>query len=106
MYDTVLESYLATQDVWMMSDRPRDALLAQAIQLGFTEEMFDAALTNQELAAGIDTMRNQAIDDFGVTGTPTFYVNGKQLTGIRSLQDLAAEIDPLVPAEPAPAAGG
>jgi hypothetical protein len=103
MYNTVLSSFFATQDVWMMSDRPRDALLAQALQLGFTEEMFDKALTNQELSAGIDTMRNQAINDFGLTGTPTFYINGKQLTGERTLADLAAEIDPLLPPGEAPA---
>ncbi|MGV3652451.1 MAG: thioredoxin domain-containing protein [Devosia sp.] len=97
MYHTVIESYFATQASWMASDRPRDALLAQAMQLGFTEESFDAALTNQELATGIDTMRNQALDQFRLEGTPTFYINGKQLTGDKTIDQLAAEIDPLLP---------
>ena len=101
MYHTVIESYFATQDVWAYSDRPRDALLAQAIQLGFTEESFDAALTNQELATGIDTMRTQALDEFRLEGTPTFYINGKQLTGDKTIDQLAAEIDPLLPPETA-----
>ncbi|SFZ86100.1 Protein-disulfide isomerase [Devosia enhydra] len=101
MYHTVLESYFATQAAWMSSDRPRDALLAQAMQLGFTEESFDAALTNQELATGIDTMRNQALEEFRLEGTPTFYINGKQLTGDKTIDQLAAEIDPLLPPESA-----
>ena len=34
----------------------------------------------------------------GVTppGTPTFYINGKTLSGEKTLEQLAAEIDPLL----------
>jgi protein-disulfide isomerase len=41
-------------------------------------------------------MRNQALEEFGLTGTPTFFVNGKNLTGDKTLEQLAAEIDPLI----------
>ena len=41
-------------------------------------------------------MRNQALNEFGLEGTPTFYINGKQLTGDKTLEQLAAEIDPLL----------
>jgi hypothetical protein len=43
-------------------------------------------------------MQKQAAEDFKLEGTPTFYVNGKQLTGDKTLAELAAVIDPLVPA--------
>ena len=69
-----------------------------AKQLGFTDASFDEALKNQELFAKMETMREQALNDFGLEGTPTFYVNGKQLTGDKTLDQLKAEIDPLVPA--------
>ena len=69
---------------------------AVATQLGFSEAAFNEALTNQELFNGIDAMRNQALEEFGLEGTPTFYINGKQLTGDKTLEALAAEIDPLV----------
>ncbi|MCR6673539.1 thioredoxin domain-containing protein [Devosia ginsengisoli] len=49
-------------------------------------------------------MREQALDEFGLAGTPTFYVNGKTLTGDKTLEQLAAEIDPLIPADFAPVA--
>ena len=44
----------------------------------------------------IGTMRDQAVNDFGLEGTPTFYINGKQLTGEKTLDQLSAEIDPLL----------
>ena len=33
-------------------------------------------------------MRDQALNDFGLEGTPTFYVNGKQLSGEKTLDQL------------------
>ena len=98
-YHNVLATYFKTQDTWSASQTPRDAILEIAKQLGFTQETFDAALTNQELFTGMEAMREQALGEFGLAGTPTFYVNGKTLTGDKTLEQLAAEIDPLVPAD-------
>jgi len=95
-YHSVIETYFKTQDQWGTSETPRDAILAIAKQLGFTDESFDAALTNQELFAAMETMRQQALDEFKLEGTPTFYINGKQLTGDKTLEQLKAEIDPLL----------
>jgi protein-disulfide isomerase len=98
-YFSVLDTYFSTQDQWMLSDKPKDAMLAIAMQLGFTSESFDKALTNQTLFDGMEAMREQAINDFALEGTPTFYINGKQLTGEQSFEQLAAEIEPLLPAD-------
>ena len=98
-YHNVLSTYFKTQNTWATSQTPRDAILEIAKQLGFTQETFDAALTNQELFTGMEALREQALDEFGLSGTPTFYVNGKTLTGDKTLEQLAAEIDPLVPAD-------
>lgn len=94
VYHSIIETFFKTQNQWAMAEQPRDALLQIALQLGFTEESFDAALTNQELFEGMESLREQAIDEFDLTGTPTFYINGKQLSGEQSLEQLAAEIDP------------
>lgn len=95
-YDNVLSAYFKTQQDWGTSENPLEALKTVATQLGFTEAAFNEALTNQELFNGIDAMRNQALNDFGLEGTPTFYVNGKQLTGDKTMDQLSAEIDPLL----------
>jgi len=98
-YHNVLATYFKTQANWAASQTPRDAILEIAKQLGFTQETFDAALTNQELFTGMEALREQALDEFGLAGTPTFYVNGKTLTGDKTFEQLAAEIDPLIPAD-------
>lgn len=98
-YHNVLATYFKTQNTWATSQAPRDAILEIAKQLGFTQETFDAALTNQALFTGMEALREQALDEFGLAGTPTFYVNGKTLTGDKTLEQLAAEIDPLIPAD-------
>ena len=101
-YYDVVATYFRTQNDWAASSTPRDAMLGIAKQLGFTEESFEAALTNQELFTGMEKMRDQAMNQFGLTGTPTFYLNGKQLTGDKTLEQLAAEINPLLPADQVP----
>lgn len=98
-YNEVISTFFKTQNTWGLSDKPRDAIFAVAQQLGFTQESFNAALTNQDVFNGIEAQKNQALDEFKLTGTPTFYVNGKTLSGAKSFEQLAAEIDPLVPAD-------
>jgi protein-disulfide isomerase len=98
-YHNVLSTYFKTQNTWATSETPRDAILEIAKQLGFTQETFDAALTNQALFTAMEAVREQALNEFGLEGTPTFYVNGKTLSGDKTLEQLAAEIDPLVPAD-------
>ena len=61
-----------------------------------TSDSFQAALKNQDFFNAIETMRDQALHDFGLEGTPTFYVNGKQLTGEKTMDQLDTEITPLL----------
>jgi protein-disulfide isomerase len=95
-YHDVIDTFFKTQAQWAASDTPNDAMLKVAEQLGFTKETYDAALTNQELFTGLEAVRDQALKDFQLQGTPTFYINGKMITGEASLEALKAEIDPLL----------
>ena len=95
-YYAILDAYLKTQATWAQSSQPRDALIKIALQHGFTEESFDAALTNQTLFEEMEAMREQAGKEFDMSGTPTFYINGKQLSGNQPFENMAKEIDPLL----------
>ena len=95
-YHEVVDTYFRTQNDWVTSPTPADAMFAIAQQLGFTKETYDAALTNQALFSGLETMRDQATREFQLQGTPTFYVNGKMLNGGVTFDSLKAEIDPLL----------
>lgn len=95
-YHDVIATFFKTQDQWVTSPTPNDAIFGIAQQLGFTKETYDAALTNQALFSGLEAMQKQALDEFKLEGTPTFYINGKKLTGENSFEALKAEIDPLL----------
>lgn len=95
-WENVIDTFFKTQETWAVSDKPLDALKAVAFQLGFSEDSFMAALKDNDYFAKIQTMQQQAVNDFGLAGTPTFYINGKTISGEKTLDELSTEIDPLV----------
>jgi len=95
-FHQVVDTFFQTQGTWGLAEKPRTAMLEVAKQLGFTDETFDAALADQELFEKMKTMQEQASNEFKLEGTPTFYVNGKQLTGDQSLEELKVVVDPLL----------
>ena len=80
------------QDQWAFVDDPKTALLNLVKQAGFTEDSFNACLTNQTLLDGVNWVQDRAEKQFGVGSTPTFFVNGKKLTGEQTLDQLGAAL--------------
>lgn len=66
---------------WVVPGNPVPKLFDIAKQAGFTEESFNACLTNQDLLNKIAAVRERASKEFGVDSTPTFFVNGARLNG-------------------------
>lgn len=95
-YHDLIATYFAQQSDWAFSDTPRDAMLKVAEEYGMDEQGFSACLEDEALFNQLNSMREQALNDFGLTATPTFFVNGKMLSGDMTIDALAAEIDPLL----------
>ena len=93
-YMAVVETLFAKQQEWAIPDNPVPPLKNIAKQFGFTEESFNACLTNQNIMNGIEAVRDHAAAKLGVNSTPTFFVNGKKVTGDVTIETLAKEIDP------------
>ncbi len=89
-YFPLIDVYFDTLETWAQD--PATGLLNIAKQAGFTQEKFDATLKDEKLAKGIMEIRDGGVK-FGVKGTPTFYVNGKELEGEITYDALKAEID-------------
>jgi protein-disulfide isomerase len=89
----VIETLFAKQREWMV-EKPIEPLRTIAKQFGFTHDTFDACLANQKVLDGIQDVRDRAAEKLGVNSTPTFFVNGKRLTGDQSIEALAKAIDP------------
>ena len=58
------------------------------------EQTFNSCLDNQQLAEGIDKVRSQAAEKFGVNSTPTFFVNGKRVNGALTIEEMEKEFAP------------
>jgi protein-disulfide isomerase len=72
---------------------PRDILLRTAREAGLSEAQFQTCVANPEAVAAME-QRIKAARDAGVTGTPTFMVNGQTVDS--SLDSLSQRIDSLL----------
>jgi protein-disulfide isomerase len=92
------------QETWAFAKgNPVPALFKTVEGLGFTKESFDKCLTDQKVLDGVTATRDRANKAFGVTSTPTFFINGKRLDN-STLDGFQKAIDPLLAAAPAAAA--
>jgi len=91
-YFPMLDVLFEKQQLWTRTD-PRGELLKIAKLAGFTEESFDKCLKNEKVAKGVYDIRETASKQFGVNSTPSFFVNGKLLTGNASIDKFKELID-------------
>jgi protein-disulfide isomerase len=92
-YFPLIDVFFTTQPEWTQD--PLAGLNKIAQQAGFTKESFDACMKNEAVAKDILAVRTKA-DGFGVTGIPTFFINGTLYEGERTIEALRAVIDPLL----------
>ncbi len=74
----------------------RGAMLQMSKLAGFTQESFEACLTNAQLAGDVSAVRDRGAEEFGVQSTPTFLINGKAYSGDMSVDTMSALIDSLL----------
>jgi protein-disulfide isomerase len=92
-YFALIDVFFATQPEW--TQNPLAGLNKIAQQAGFTQESFDACMKNETVAKEILAVRSKA-EGFGVTGIPTFFVNGERFEGETTIEAFRAKIDPLL----------
>lgn len=88
---TLYDKFLAQQKKWTSQDVRPDAIYAIATQTGMTRKTFDACLTNKEIEDGLKAVKLRG-REFGVAGTPTFFINGKKFRGPLTFDQIKAEI--------------
>lgn len=66
-------------------------LVRIAKEAGMTEDQFNACLKDQAQIAALQAREKRAEED-GVTGTPTFIINGKKLDGETTFEALGAAV--------------
>ncbi|HEV2956133.1 MAG TPA: DsbA family protein [Xanthobacteraceae bacterium] len=91
-YFPIVNTLFETQRDWVMA-HPMEPLLKIVKQAGFTKESFDACLANQKVKTGVEWVRERGAEKFGVSGTPTFFINGKRFTGNPTAAEIGRLID-------------
>jgi len=92
-YFPMVDTLFKQQRNWATAENARDALLQLSKLAGFTQEKFEACLTDQKLLDEIRAVRTRGAEEFKVDSTPTFFINGKQYKGAMSIEQISAVID-------------
>jgi len=80
-YFGVINVLLKTQDQWLMqNENPYNGLLKVARLAGLAEEDVKMCLNNSKIFNLIENNQKMATSRFGVTGTPSVFVNGKKIS--------------------------
>ena len=95
-YFAMVDVLFKQQDNWAFVDNARDALLQISRLAGFSQESFEACLTDQKLLDDVRAVRTRGANDFGVDATPTFFINGNKYSGALKVDEMSAVIDSLL----------
>lgn len=95
-YFPMVDVLFRQQQNWAAVQNAKDALLQIAKLAGFSQESFEACLTDQKLLEDVRAVRERGAKDFGVDSTPTFFIDGNRYPGALSIAELSAIIDPLL----------
>lgn len=93
----LVETLFQTQADWAYGQgNPVPRLFDVAKQAGFTQESFEKCLTDQKLLDQVNAQRSRAADQFGITATPSFFINGKKLQAAPTMAAFEEMIEPLL----------
>ncbi len=87
----------AQQSEWSLADDPmRSILPAYAGRIGLDVEKFKQDMADASLDDKINADRGTG-DDLGITGTPTFFLNGKKIENPRSIEEFKKVVGSALP---------
>lgn len=98
--ESFLKVLFAQQGVWTQASTiaELDANLLKIARLGgIGEAEFKACMADTALEEAVLKNRLGGEEEFGVSSTPTFIINGTKHAGDRSIEEMAKLIDPLLP---------
>jgi protein-disulfide isomerase len=91
-YFFLLNQFLTRQPEWVSQEVRPDALYSVAKSSGMTRETFDKCLSNQVIIDGLTEVKQRG-RQFGVIGTPTFFINGRKAQGEVTFDEIKAMIE-------------
>jgi protein-disulfide isomerase len=95
-YFFLLGQFLTRQPEWVSQEVRPDAIYAVAKASGMSRETFDKCLSNQPIIEGLTEVKQRG-RQFGVIGTPTFFINGRKAQGAVTYDEIKTMIEQAPP---------
>jgi protein-disulfide isomerase len=95
-YFPIVDVLFDLQDNWAFVDNPGPALFNVLQPMGFTEDSFNACISNEEVLAGVSAVRQRADEKFNIQATPTFFFNGLRKSGELTIDEVDRILEPLL----------
>ena len=95
-YFFLLNQFLTRQPEWVSQEVRPEAIYAVAKASGMSRETFDKCLSNQPIIDGLTEVKQRG-RQFGVIGTPTFFINGRKAQGVITYDQIKAIIEQAPP---------
>jgi protein-disulfide isomerase len=92
-YFPMVDVLFKQQQNWASVENAKDALLQISKLAGFSQESFEACLTDQKLLDDVRSVQKRGSTEFKVDSTPTFFINGKTYKGALTIAEMSAIID-------------
>ena len=80
-YFGVIDVIYQTQSTWARASDSWSSMQTVLRNAGLAQSLIDACLATAGLESGVTAVRQQGSDAYGITGTPTFIVNGTKVVG-------------------------
>jgi protein-disulfide isomerase len=91
-YFRVNDKFMANKGQWNGRTPDRDLLYKIVQDTGVKRAEFDSCMANQNIKDGIVWVKQRG-REFGVQGTPTFFINGQHVRGVLSFDEMRKLID-------------
>ncbi|MEH6402291.1 MAG: DsbA family protein [Sneathiella sp.] len=91
----VLKILFSKQKEWTSASNPTDAIVAIGNMVGVSKAKFEEGIADEKLGESILLDRMVGSTDYGVSSTPTLFINGEKYEGSREFADLDAYLENL-----------
>ncbi len=99
-YFKAVDKVIAHQKDWAGPDAKKDGLYNAVKFAGVKRDKFDACLANQSISEGLVLVKDRG-KGFGVSVSPTFFINGKKVSGAVSYEEMQGAIEAALANTPA-----
>ncbi len=94
-YFALYDQFLRRQREWVSQEVRVDRIFRIGARVGLTPARMNACVKDKALVAGLRAVKERG-RQYGVSGTPTFFINGEKIRGNLSFKELQKKIEPLL----------